>query len=146
MANVPQYDTRNFSFGPGILYIAPYDVTNDKPTYPKTDVGAVKAGAVLRVTREILDVVQGAPDLIVKSFVRSETVEFNINLFGKRFYEIFPENVKINRIHILFDEDNLPPRIGIEGTAKQEEFESLILNSGFGETDDWYRKKFLQIV
>lgn len=79
MANVPQYDTRNFSFGPGILYLSAYDTTNDKPVYPTTDVGAVRAGAVLRITREILDVVQGSPDLIVKSFVRSETVEFTIN-------------------------------------------------------------------
>jgi len=78
MANVPQYDTTNFSFGPGILYIAPYDIANDKPAYPTVDIGAVRAGAVLRITREILDVVQGSPDLIVKSFVRSETVEFSI--------------------------------------------------------------------
>lgn len=79
MANVPRYDTRNFSFGPGILYLAPYDTQNDMPAYPDTDVGAVRAGAVLRISRDILDVVQGSPDLIVKSFVRSETVEFNIN-------------------------------------------------------------------
>lgn len=78
--------------------------------------------------------------------MKSGNVEFNLNLFGKRFYEIYPENVKIERLHILFDADNLPPRIGIEGTAKQEEFESLLSNSGFGEIDDWYRKKFLQIV
>jgi hypothetical protein len=79
MANVPKYDTRNFSFGPGILYLSPYDVTNDRPTYPNIDVGAVRAGAVLRISRDILDVMQGSPDLIVKSFVKSETVEFNIN-------------------------------------------------------------------
>lgn len=78
MANVPQYDTKNFSFGPGILYMSAYDTTNDKPTYPDTDIGAVRAGATLRIAREILDVVQGSPDLIVKSFVRSETVEFTV--------------------------------------------------------------------
>ena len=78
MANVPQYDTKNFSFGPGILYLAAYDTTNNKPVYPDIDVGAVRAGAELRISREILDVVQGSPDTIVKSFVRSETVELSI--------------------------------------------------------------------
>jgi len=78
MANVPKYDTKNFSFGSGILYVAPYDTTNDKPMYPHIDVGAVKPGSVLRINRDILDVVQGTPDLIVKSFVKSETIEFSI--------------------------------------------------------------------
>jgi len=78
MANVPKYDTRNFSFGAGILYVAPYDIDNDKPIYPYIDVGAVKPGSVLRINRDILDVVQGTPDLIVKSFVKSESIEFSI--------------------------------------------------------------------
>jgi len=78
--------------------------------------------------------------------LKTGNVEFKLNLFGKNFFEIFPENVKINRIHVLFEADNLPPRIGIDGVAKQEDFKYFLINSGFGETDDWYRKKFLKIV
>jgi len=89
MANVPRYDTNNFSFGPGILYIAPYDRVNDKPKYPYIDIGAVRAGAVLRISREILDVVQGSPDLIVKSFVRSETVEFTVTSIEWRLDNLY---------------------------------------------------------
>ena len=78
MANIPNYDVTNLSFGPGVLYIADYDTTNDLPTYPTTDVGAVKEGGEFRVTRDVLDVEQGAPKLIIKSFVVGQKVELAV--------------------------------------------------------------------
>lgn len=78
MANLPKYNTRNFSFGPGILYLSLYDVQNDMPTYPSVDVGAVRPNSVLRINRETLDVTQGSPEVVVKSYVIRENVEFQI--------------------------------------------------------------------
>lgn len=78
MANLPKYNTRNFSFGPGVLYLSLYDVANDMPTYPAIDVGAVRPNSVLRINRETLDVMQGSPEVIVKSYVIRENIEFQI--------------------------------------------------------------------
>ena len=78
MANIPSYDVRNLSFGPGILYVAEYDSTNDKPTIPTIDVGAVKTGSELRIGRDILDAVIGSPSTTIRSFSRSETVELTV--------------------------------------------------------------------
>ena len=78
MANIPNYDVQNISFGPGILYIAEYDSTNDKPILPDTDVGAVKSGSELRVNRDILDVTVGSPLTTIRSFSRSENVELTV--------------------------------------------------------------------
>jgi len=78
MANLPKYNTRNFSFGPGVLYLSLYDEKNDMPTYPAIDVGAVRPNSVLRINRETLDVTQGSPEVVVKSYVIRENIEFQI--------------------------------------------------------------------
>lgn len=71
--NIPSYDTDLFSFGPGILYIGPIAAT------PTIDVGAVRSGAELVVTRERLDVMQGSPRTIVKSYAVQETAQLTVN-------------------------------------------------------------------
>lgn len=69
MANVPVYDTDNFSLGPAILYLGVSGTT------PLTDVGAIDAdGATFSLTREFLDVFQGQPKTLVATFPISETV------------------------------------------------------------------------
>ena len=71
--NLPSYDTDSFSFGPGVLYIRPTGAT------PSIDIGGVRPGAELTVSREKLDVFQGTPQQLVKQYVTSETFEFTIN-------------------------------------------------------------------
>ena len=64
--NVPTIDTTKFSFGPGVLKIAVAGTT------PVTDVGAVRSGATFTVTRTLLDVFQGSPQKLVKSYCTKE--------------------------------------------------------------------------
>lgn len=74
--NVPSYDTKNYSFGPGILYVDPF---GDYPgTAPTTDVGAVRSGAELAITRERLEVFQGSPRQLTKQYVTSESVQLTV--------------------------------------------------------------------
>jgi len=70
--NLPTYDTQNFSFGPGVLYIGPVGTT------PTLDVGAVRAGAELAVARERLEVRQGSTRNLVQQYVTQETVTLTV--------------------------------------------------------------------
>lgn len=70
--NIPSYNTDNFSFGPGVLYLGAVGST------PTTDVGAVRSGAELTVTREQLVVEQGSPFTKVKTYVVRENVELAV--------------------------------------------------------------------
>ena len=65
--NVPSYETDKFSFGPAVLYAGPAGST------PSVDIGAVRSGGSLVVTRTILDVNQGSPATLVKRYVTAES-------------------------------------------------------------------------
>lgn len=52
--NVPTVTKDNFSFGPGVLFAGV-----DCGTCPMVDIGAVRSGAELAVTREKITVEQG---------------------------------------------------------------------------------------
>jgi hypothetical protein len=78
--NVPSYDTNKFSIGPGILYIGP------SGTEPTVDIGAVRSGMSIVTTREKVDVFQGIPATLVKTYALKETgvltimgLEWNLN-------------------------------------------------------------------
>jgi len=114
MANIPSYTVRNLSFGPGILYIAEYDDTNDKPTKPTIDVGAVKSGAELRVSRDILDAVVGSPLTVIRSFVRSETVELTVTSIEWKF-----DNLKRALGSGVIDDANSTFRFGGDTSLKK---------------------------
>jgi hypothetical protein len=70
--NIPNYQTNNLSFGPGILYLGPPGAT------PTVDVGAVRAGAELAITRELLEVRQGSQQNLIKEFVMKEEVQLKV--------------------------------------------------------------------
>jgi len=68
--NVPSFDTKKFSFGPGILYLGPLGAT------PTVDVGAVRGDAELEIQRVPLEMKQGSPQTLVKKYA----VEENVNI------------------------------------------------------------------
>jgi hypothetical protein len=68
--NLPSYDVKNLSFGPGIAYLGAAGTT------PSTDVGAVDPGMTLSVARTILDVLQGVPKRLIERFATQEMVDF----------------------------------------------------------------------
>lgn len=68
--NVPTYDSDLLSFGPGIVWIGAVGAT------PLSDIGAVDEGMTLAHAIEVLDVQQGNPRRLIKSFRTSETVTF----------------------------------------------------------------------
>ena len=70
--NVPTYDTDNFSFGPGVLYVGAAGST------PTLDVGAVRAGAEFAVSRERLEVFQGSPRSLVKQYIVQENAQLTV--------------------------------------------------------------------
>jgi len=70
--NLPTYDTDKFSFGPCVIYAGPAGST------PTTCIGAVRGGASLEITREIIEVTQGNPALVVKRYVTNETGSFTV--------------------------------------------------------------------
>ncbi len=72
--NVPVYETKRITFGPGILYLG---VVGATPTF---DVGSVKGDATLTVKRTSLDVEQGSPRTLIKQYVTKE--EIRIKLTG----------------------------------------------------------------
>lgn len=78
--NVPVYDTNKFSIGPGVLYIGPVG------TEPTVDIGAVRSGMSITTTREKVDVFQGIPQTLIKTYTLKETgvlsimgLEWNLN-------------------------------------------------------------------
>ena len=70
--NLPTYDTNRISFGPGILFMGVAGTT------PFVDVGAVRSGAELSITRDKLEVNQGAPSFRIASFSRKETISLTV--------------------------------------------------------------------
>lgn len=70
--NVPAYDTKKFSFGPGILYLGTPGST------PLIDVGAVKGNVEIGVERTVLPVYQGSPQSKVEQYVTKEEVTIKV--------------------------------------------------------------------
>lgn len=71
--NVPTVTKRNFSFGPGVLFVG-----TDCGICPTIDIGAVRSGAELVITREKIIVEQGSPYQLIAQYVIRETVVFTI--------------------------------------------------------------------
>jgi len=70
--NVPEVTQDNFSFGPGVLSAG---ACGERPA---TDIGAVRAGAELVVTREKITVEQGSPYQRIVDYVIRETVVLTV--------------------------------------------------------------------
>jgi hypothetical protein len=73
--NVPTYHTDRLSFGPGVIFIGTAGAT------PTTDIGAVDEGMTLTHGVELLDVRQGNPGRLIKSFRTSDSVTFAFSGF-----------------------------------------------------------------
>lgn len=91
--NVPTYDTSLFSFGPGVLYLGAVGVT------PTVDVGGVRSGMDVELTREVLDVLQGSPRTLEQSWVISESatltlagIEWNLSNLAAALGYDYPGN------------------------------------------------------
>ena len=65
--NVPSYDTTEFSFGPCVIYMGAAGAT------PTTDVGGIRSGATYELTRTLVDIKQGNPATLVKTYVTEES-------------------------------------------------------------------------
>lgn len=72
--NVAKVTKDNFSFGPGVLY-AGICGCQYKPTI---DIGAVRSGAELVITRERIAVEQGSPYQLITQYVIRETVVLTV--------------------------------------------------------------------
>jgi len=70
--NVPKVTQDNFSFGPGVLYAGACGEC------PATDIGAVRSGAELAITREKITVEQGSPYQKIVDYVIRETVVLTV--------------------------------------------------------------------
>lgn len=77
--NVPNYTTDKLSFGPGRLFVGNYTQATSAGVTPTTDVGAVRSGAELAITRERLEVFQGSPQQLIKQYVTKEGVQLTVN-------------------------------------------------------------------
>lgn len=66
--NIPNYNTKRFTFGPGVMYLGPVGST------PLIDIGAVTGDATLEFNRTILEVLQGAPMQTVQKYAVQEQV------------------------------------------------------------------------
>jgi hypothetical protein len=75
MYNVPNYDANKFSFGPGRLFLETHAYSGGDPNI---DIGAVRPGAELAISREKLRVEQGSPAMLAAEYVTKETVTFKI--------------------------------------------------------------------
>lgn len=72
MYNLPSYDVKNFSVGPGILYVGPIGST------PTIDVGITRAGAVMTVERDKEKVMAGSPQHMIDAIAVSETAQLEV--------------------------------------------------------------------
>lgn len=70
--NVPSYDTKRITFGPGILYLGAPGST------PSVDIGAVKGKAEITIERKKLEVKQGSPQTLVAQYAVEETVSLKV--------------------------------------------------------------------
>lgn len=83
--NIPSnYNTDNFTFGPGVLSIGVLasglaSVPSITESTDITSVGAVRSGGTFSVTRTKLEVNQGSPITLVKQFVTQETANITVN-------------------------------------------------------------------
>lgn len=89
--NLPSTDVDNFSFGPGILYLAPMDSAGNTLA-ALTDIGAVRSGATFTVTRTKIEVMQGSPRTLIEDFAVEERavltvtgIEWNLQNLAKFF-------------------------------------------------------------
>jgi len=64
--NLPTYDTDNFTFGPVIIFVG------DVGTTPTTDIGGVRGNTEVTVSKEILEIKQGSPQVVVKQYVMAQ--------------------------------------------------------------------------
>ena len=81
--NVPTYQKKRFSFGPGILYMGPQGAT------PTVEIGAVKGDASFEITRERLEIFQGSPQTKIAQYAIKEEgilkvtgIEWNFDNFA----------------------------------------------------------------
>lgn len=73
MSNVPAYITNNISLGPGIVFLGLAGTT------PTQDIGAISEdGLEINLTQEFLEVFQGTPKQLAKTFKTSENMEIKI--------------------------------------------------------------------
>lgn len=70
--NIPSYTTSKFSYGPGLLYLGATGST------PSVDIGGVRSGAELAITRTVLEVRQGSSQALVKQYVTQEAVQLTV--------------------------------------------------------------------
>ena len=78
--NVPSLTTDDFSFGPGVLSLVALTVAVGSTLEADlADVGGVRSGASFSVTRTRLDVFQGSPKSLQKTFVTEESAELTVN-------------------------------------------------------------------
>jgi hypothetical protein len=71
--NVPGYNTKRLSLGPGILYLGTPGTT------PTVDVGATKGDMEIIIERKTVDVYQGSPKTKVATYVNEENVSIKLN-------------------------------------------------------------------
>jgi len=73
MANIPAYNTQNISIGPGVVYLG---VSGTTPTH---DIGAISEdGLEITLSQEYLEVYQGSPKSLIRTFKTSENMEIKI--------------------------------------------------------------------
>ena len=70
--NIPNFTSKRFSFGPGILYLGAPGTT------PLVDIGAVTGDFSLEVDRTLLPIEQGTPQTIVAQYCVKEDVKFGV--------------------------------------------------------------------
>jgi len=78
--NLPQYTTDNITFGPAIVRLGPVGTT------PTADVGAIEGNVEVVVTKEVLEVFQGSPQVLIIQYVTVQglTVRFTaLEALGK---------------------------------------------------------------
>lgn len=73
MANIPAYNTNNISIGPGVVYLG---VSGTTPTH---DIGAIdKNGLEITLSETYLEVYQGSPKQLARTFKTGENMEIKI--------------------------------------------------------------------
>ena len=89
--NIPDYDVDSITLGQCIVYIDPYRAPTALGITPTTDVGAIDE-ATISISRELLDLKQGTPQLLLQQWAIGEAGqltlkgwEWNINNFYKVF-------------------------------------------------------------
>lgn len=80
MANLPAYQTNNFSFGPGVLsLVAITNGVGNTIEADLVDVGGVRSGGSFAVNRTRLEVQQGSPQALAIQYVTAESAELTVN-------------------------------------------------------------------